>query len=261
MKIIFSDMDGTLLNSSHQLSSYTKEVLTEVNRLGNKIVLASGRAYDAMKLILDTLPFIPLTATLNGGYILDENHNLIFSSPIAKNILLALESNISLMGLEYFYFTGEHWGSGTDNAYSRMEQLITKCEGTIRPLHEVCQEKDIEKVIAVGEAEALDEALENLSAMFPTLALCKSSPKYLEINNANVNKGLAVDKVTAYFNLTADDAIAFGDYDNDIPMLEKAGISIAMSNGTDNAKRAAKRIGLSNDEDGVARYLANYFGL
>lgn len=261
MKIIFSDMDGTLLNSSHHISSYTKEVLTEVNKLGNKIVLASGRAYDAMKLILDTLPFSPLTATLNGGYILDENHNLIFSSPMAKNTLLSLEENISMIGLDYFFFTGEHWGSATDNAYSRKECLITKCEEIIRPLHEVCQKNDVEKVIAVGEPEKLDKALDNLKVMFPSLALCKSSPNYLEINNANVNKGLAVDKVTAYFNLTPDDAIAFGDYDNDVSMLEKAGVSVAMSNGTDNAKKAAKRIGLSNDEDGVAKFLAEYFEL
>ncbi len=261
MKIIFSDMDGTLLNSSHQISSYTKEVLTEVNRLGNKIVLASGRAYDAMKLILDTLPFVPLTATLNGGYILDENHGLIFSSSIAKNTLLSLEENIALMGLDYFFYTAEHWGSATDNAYSRKERLITKCDGIIKPLHEICQDNDIEKIIAVGEADALDTALDNLKAMFPSLAFCKSSPNYLEINNANVNKGLAVEKVASYFNLTSADAIAFGDYDNDIPMLERAGISVAMSNGTDNAKKAAKKIGLSNDEDGVAKFLAAYFKL
>lgn len=261
MKIIFSDMDGTLLNSSHQISPYTKEVLTEVNRLGNKIVLASGRAYDAMKLILDTLPFHPLTATLNGGYILDENHNLIFSSPIAKNTLLSLEESISLMRLDYFFYTGDHWGSGTDNDYSRKEKLITKCDGIIKPLHEVCQDNDIEKVIAVGDAEALDKELENLKAMFPTLSLCKSSPNYLEINNVNINKGLAIDKVTSYFNLTPDDAIAFGDYDNDIPMLEKAGMSVAMANGTDKAKSAAKKTGLSNDEDGVAKFLAEYFSI
>lgn len=257
MKVIFSDIDGTLLNSRHHVSPYTKEVLNEAHKAGHKLVLASGRAYDGMITIFNELPFTPIAATLNGAYIVDEDRSVIFKSPMKRELLLRLEEKFSELSVDYFYFYGEHWGSGSDNKYVRRELEVIKSQALIKPLSVL--EFEVEKVLAIVEDG--DEVLIELRKSFPDLVIAKSAPNYIEITNGSIHKGNAVDKVTEYFGLTNADAIAFGDYDNDIEMLKVAGISYAMSNATENTKKAAKRIGLSNDEDGVAKALVEILGL
>ena len=83
----------------------------------------------------------------------------------------------------------------------------------------------------------------------------------LTINNAGVNKGLALETIAERYGIDRKDTIAFGDYDNDIEMLEKAGVGVAMANSTENVlERTALRTE-SNEDDGVAVFLESYFSL
>ena len=261
MKAIFTDMDGTLLRNDHLVSKRTADTLKRISDLGNKIVLASGRAYDGMRGNLERLGFRPLMATLNGAYIIDEDRNEIFSSPFRPEDLITISRVIKSHGLSYMFFYGEHWGAEEKNDFYEHELSVIGIPGLVKQLEDMAGINDVHKIIAVGTPEMVSSSFSAIRKELSGFSVAKSSPYYIEINNAGVNKGLALETIAERYGIDRKDTIAFGDYDNDIEMLEKAGVGVAMANSTENVlERTALRTE-SNEDDGVAVFLESYFSL
>lgn len=261
MKAIFTDMDGTLLGRDHLISSRTAATLKSVNDLGHKIVLASGRAYDGMKSNLERLDFHPLMATLNGAYIINDNREEIFSSPFRPEDLIRISDVIKSLGLSYLFFYGEHWGAEENNAFYEHELSIIGIPGIIKSLEDMAGMHDVHKIIAVGTSDRISESFSAVRNELSGFSVAKSSQYYIEINNPGINKGLALEKVSSYFGIDKEDTIAFGDYDNDIEMLERAGVGVAMANSVASVLERIPLRTVSNEEDGVACFLESYFRL
>jgi Cof subfamily protein (haloacid dehalogenase superfamily) len=86
----------------------------------------------------------------------------------------------------------------------------------------------------------------------PELTVVQTAPFYLEIIPASINKGQGLLQICKLLDIPREQTMAFGDAENDIPMLKAAGLGIAMENATDATKAAADRITLSNNQDGIA---------
>ena len=92
-----------------------------------------------------------------------------------------------------------------------------------------------------------------------TLYITKTEDEYLEFMDPAVNKGHALTEVATHLGLTASECAAFGDSFNDMPMLEWAGLGVAMASGRDELKAIAQKIAPPADDDGVAAVLAELF--
>ena len=110
------------------------------------------------------------------------------------------------------------------------------------------------KLLAIAEPGVIDDAQARLTRMFPQgVCFAKSKPRYLEIVREGVDKGRAIEALAGALGVAREEVMAFGDGQNDAPMIRWAGLGVAVENAVDECRRAAARIAPKNTADGVAQ--------
>lgn len=266
MKILFTDLDGTLFNKEKKVSSRLRLGLQTMLDNGHILVLASGRP---LKSIIDTQSYLKLTSdnlyisAFNGAMLYHCGTQTLLQNQVITNgdalriVDLALENNLHIQTYQDNRIVAPH-DSRELAYYTRSVLLETLISHPIsNVLH--C---DVSKLIAIN----LDhkESLEAFSALLTKeigthITTSFSNPSYLEIFSANAGKGKSVTFLRDYFHLTDEDTYAVGDAENDLSMLHAAGTGCAVSNATKTVKAAADYIlSCSNEEDGVFELLEHF---
>lgn len=266
MQAVALDLDGTLLNSEHKISSYSKEILMKLDRLGIKIVLSSARPIRSVLNIaheigLQNLPMI----AANGAIIAKNEKEILYRKSILKNDFQALISFVNL------YLKENSQYEMTMHIYSEFKWLVPfyteKAKNEVKIINfdpdiigkESFDIESAEKIMFVANPEYLENFAFQLKKIFKNLTIVFSKSDSLEINTLDVSKYLGLLEVSKLYNIDIKNFIAIGDGDNDESMILNCGYGVAMSNASIIAKRAADQIILSNDEDGVAKFLEGYF--
>ena len=119
---------------------------------------------------------------------------------------------------------------------------------------------DMIKMMMIDEPEILDHAITQLPLDFKEqYTIVKSAPFYLEILHKGANKGIALAKLAEHLNIKQAEVMAIGDNENDMAMLEYAGIGVAMQNAVEKTKAVADYVTTaSNDEDGVKEAIEKF---
>ncbi len=255
MKPIFLDIDGTLLNSRLEVTPRTKAALKAAHDRDYRIVLCSGRAVTGLTDVTRQLPFPVMFATLNGAYITDEERKVLYSASFSERDVNSICSLIKENNLDYMYFYGEKWGVEKENFLYDFEASIVKTAGAKEEVSSIAAKYQINKLLSFGKPEESLLFYEKAKKKFPSFEIFPSSPEYIEINTPGVTKGAAVKIVSEYLGSDIKEALAFGDYNNDISMFHSGCKAIAMGNAVPELKAIADSVTLSNDEDGIAVYL------
>ncbi len=256
------DLDDTLLGADHQLSAENEAVIRDVVTKGVKVVLASGRMFasslpTALKLNLDT-PIVCYNGAMVKHPVTKEVwHEDAVSEEVARDVMeYCREKKLQLN----FYYddilrsaANTEWLdlylSRTSSPFQVMQDFYTKLRG-LAPT----------KLIIVDDPELILRLLPELTARYgDNLFVTRSNAEYLELLPPNANKGSALAKVAERYGITAEESMAFGDSWNDIPMLEWAGLGIAVSNAKKEVLAVAKKITGSNAENGVGSALKELF--
>lgn len=255
-RVLFIDVDGTLLNSAHQLTERTRTTLRAAHDKGAVIVISSGRCADGVESIRKELGFPVYLSTLNGAYVINDRDEVISQSPFPFSDAAGIADLLDRHDMGYLYFSGPNWGSGKSEDYE-LEERIVRAAGLRQPLKEIVLSRPVHKILAVSRgSSAADQAfLTQLRASFPSYSIVPSSRIYTEINTPGTSKGAAVESVCAYLGRPVSQSVAFGDWDNDITMFRASHIAVCLANGSESAKREADVIAPSNDEDGLARWI------
>lgn len=266
-KIIFTDIDGTLLNHEREISPLTQEVFHQLARTV-PIVLISSRMPQAMHHLQEDLKIEdqPLIC-YNGGLILVDGKE-VFSQEIPFPILEDLVNFNSSRNTHISFYHADQWYVPEYDFWAKREENNTKVTPEIRPASEVLQawkpmKKGAHKLMCMGEKEEIDHIFQYLSDYFDNqLHLYRSKDTYLEVASKKVSKLTAIQKLLAdYYHLNLEDAIAFGDNYNDYDMLKSVGMGIAVGNAKPEILEIAKEITYHGKEDGVARSLKKLFNL
>lgn len=264
-KLVAIDMDGTLLNNENQVSNRTNEAIIKAKEKGVHIVLSTGRIlksalYYSKKLQLNN-PII----SCNGAIIVDETGKIIYKKPIDSNMIkdmikLSTEDNI------YCHFYDE------TKFYSKMrvqEVLDFYNEGNSELNIEVEVFKDIEDIVGKKDLNIykflfIDEDLDKLKKFRGKLSklnninISSSWTNNVEAMATNVSKGEALRELCKILDINPEESIAIGDSENDLSMLNFAGLGVAMGNGEEKIKKEADYITDSNDNDGVAKVIEKF---
>ncbi len=257
-KIIALDIDGTLYTSDKKISPATKEALLKAQELGCILVLASGRPTAGLLSIADALDMQKhhgLLLAYNGGVVTDyTSGRIIYSNtipnPLAKRLLRHLETspvNPIVDDGETIYTTDPE---GFKIPYESSSNHLK-----IKTVANICDAVtfDPAKILIAAPKETLAIETEFIQAPFKeNLSFVLSAPFYLEATPFGVNKADSMEKACAALGLTSQDVLAFGDAQNDIPMLTFAGTAIAMGNACDALKQIADFVTTSNNDDGIA---------
>ena len=258
IKVVMSDVDGTILNFHHQISNNLKNEVKKLTAKGIPFVLASARSPEGMKQISRELALesVPLVA-FNGALILKEA-TTIFTKPLEKyevmRILTLLAAHFPNIGINLY--SENNWYVNKVDEHIKGESKITQLTPKVADLASLAATVPVHKLLLIASEAEISAAYEFLTPQVTTSALYLSKENYLEITHRAVSKAEALRKIAAYYQITCREIMAFGDNYNDLPMLKAAGIGIAMANAPLTVKKAADKVTKTNDEDGVASVLA-----
>jgi len=261
IKLVAIDMDGTLLNDSGEVSHNTVEALRQAKKRGIEIILSTGRVLKSATYFSDMLGLKNYIIASNGAIVSDKNSNIILKMPldcetIKKIVEIAIEENI------YFHFYNDDtyfsnkYIKEIDKYYNSSKERL-KGQNIKFELFEDIDEV-LRRDIEIYKFLFMDDDLEKLNKVKKKLSrisditLSKSGINNIEITNKNASKGHALKYVSELLKIDKSQIMSIGDNDNDIPMLETAGISVAMGNAEKHIKEIADYVTKTNNEDGVA---------
>ena len=249
-KIAFFDIDGTLIDMKKgYITEKVKETLRYLQDSGLRLCLATGRG----PMILPDFGGVKFDAVIsfNGSYCY-VGDKIIRKTPLPSADVTKIVQNAAALGRPIAVATSRVMETnGLDDdleeyiSFSRSEPVIA---GDFSKL----LQQDIYQIMAGSSAS-------EHSRLIAATAGCKIAAwwdRAVDIIPSEGGKGVAVQEVLRYFQLEAEDAIAFGDGENDIDMLQAAGLGVAMGNASDRVKEMADEVCGSVEEDGIATYFS-----
>ena len=261
-KIIFSDIDGTLITSDLVISPMTQAVIKKAVAAGVKFVPVSARMPEAIKPIIDGLGFSYPIISYNGALVQDEKGRVIQSQPLdsrlAAEICTFLEQEWPEVVWNVYAFS--KWLSqNRENVWIHREEVIVGLASEQVGLEKIEQEPAVHKLLLMGEPEVIDRLEEALKALYPELSIAKSLPYYIEVMAQGIDKGQAVRALASHYQTEIADTLGFGDNFNDLPMLDAVGIGYAMGNAPEAVKEQVGRVTADHNHDGIAQVLEALF--
>jgi len=262
-KIIFSDIDGTLLNADRELSAYTIETIRKLSKAEIPFILISSRMPAAMrhlqmKMNIEHLPLI----SYNGGLILIDGKS-VSSTEIPIQILTELHDFNKNHDVHLSLFHNDEWYVPRDDFWTQREINNTKVQPAFQSNLDVLEKwqnenKGAHKIMAMGEEEKIDAIKQFLLQNFPDqLHLYRSKPTYLEIAPKAISKLTAVQYLLDnHFKLPLSQSMAFGDNYNDVEMIRGVGMGIAVGNAKPEVLEIAHMVTTPGKEDGVAKSIS-----
>ena len=266
IRLIALDLDGTVLTEDKRISRRTADAISRAIAAGKEIVPVTGRPSTGLPFDLLDIKGINFLITSNGSLTQDlRSGGFIRTALIEKQTAewitnAALQSgaicNVFIDG------TGYCLQSGLDRLISDFKD--TPLEEYVRRSRKVADDlgavlkKDgdrAENIWIRCESVAAREALGRTISAHCNVRIVVTSPRELEIGSPEADKGLALSHLADFLDINKAQVLAIGDNDNDLGMLDAAGVAVAMGNGTPNAKAAADYITKSNMQEGVAEVI------
>ena len=253
--IIFLDIDGTLLNSQHQVMPCTRDRLQYLHRKGVPIVLCSARPPEGVNLVAGQVGLKGPVACYNGGLIFDEHGTILRDVGVDIQLAMDFKRFVSerfpdLVVSAYLYNV---WmAENPQQSEIVQEAEISGCVPLQGSLEQVANTAShVHKLLCIGDAMRIRALQKETAQQFPQLMALRSKATYLEILSPESTKGSAAQILLQHYGLEREQAVAFGDNDVDVDMLQYCGFGVAMGNAPNSVKEAADYVTASNDQEGV----------
>lgn len=264
--LICLDLDGTLLTDEKVISQYTKTVLLELKQQGHELIISTGRPYRASELYYRELGMDTPIVNFNGAFVhhpqdfnfetlhtpLDLNVAVEIARRVPElkiqNVIAEIKDTVYIHYHDSVLFDAFSMGEPTVKV-GELTQTMTDGPTTIL----IQAEED--------EMPAIRDELDNVFAEAIEHRRWGAPYPVLEIVKKGISKAVGVEHVRKYLGVDKENTIAFGDEDNDTEMLKYVRHGVAMGNATDEIKDVSDHITISNNEDGIGRFLNDYFKL
>lgn len=247
-KIVFFDIDGTLLDSNHLIPESTVRSIQELQRAGIETVIATGRTPANFGHIREQLG-IQSYVSLNGGYVVREGQ-VLASTKMQLHHMDQLNALATARGHAIGWIGTEQIGLYADHpSVRRVLELFGMEVPPIDPaFHQQC---DIYQGMLFCPEDEIDPYVESI----PDLSYVRFDQHAVDVLPRHTNKAAGIAHYLKAVGVDAASCIAFGDGLNDIEMLQSVGLGIAMGQAREEVKRAAKRVTHSVDDEGIAAAL------
>jgi Cof subfamily protein (haloacid dehalogenase superfamily) len=261
IRLVATDLDGTLLHTDGTVTDRTRRALTAVERLGVTVVFVTGRPVRWMHDLWEHVGGHGLAVCSNGGIVYDVHARAVRTArtiPADVGLRAAATLREQLPGTTFAVEKVD----GFAKEPHFMERYALPDDVRIGPLGAIFGD-DTVKLLARHESmepEPFWAEVERLVGDLVTTTW-SSVGALVEISAAGVTKASTLRRLCEELGVTAEEVAAFGDMPNDLAMLEWAGTSYAMANAHPTVRDLADRSAPSHDDDGVAAVLEELFGL
>lgn len=258
--LIVLDLDGTLLTDEKIISKKTEQTLRKAMEAGHEVMIATGRPYRASEPYYKQLNMRTPIVNFNGAFVhhpLDRSYKTsheTISLPVVQEVVESLKNY-------------------------RFQNIVAEVKDDVYVHH---HDEKLLNIFGFGDPNVTVGDLRNYLKDDPTSLLIQSDEEYvpqirqhledvhaevinhrrwgapwhvIEIVRSGLNKAVGLSQAASYIGIPKERIIAFGDEDNDLEMIEYAGIGVAMGNAIEPLKNIANEITLTNNEDGIAELL------
>lgn len=283
IKLIASDMDGTLLNAKQKISDKNIAAIKKAQAQGVEFLIATGRAPIESRRIVFGAGLKPGFINLNGAMVFDENGKLMVENPLTIDKALAAVKILEESKCYFEIITAHHVYSNSRlhrisnfaRWFSRLNQNISYKQALalaagsdevlkvnfVRNYKKIITEKDLKVmkfIVFSDEGSKVLSPIADKIEQLGDLIVTSSGSNNIEINSINAQKGPALMEYAALKGYKPEEVVAIGDNLNDESMIRMAGHGVAMANAVDQIKELASFITKSNNDDGVA-YAIEHF--
>jgi len=263
IKLIMSDIDGTILDKNHQLDSHLIELMPLLKQSDIPFVLASARSPLGIAPISKELGITDFPIASYNGALISRGDKILSQHTINKKELLLLHDFLKkeFPTVSINVYSGKDWYVNTLDKWVEIEAQITGESPKVTSLADFLQEEKnlIHKLLLIDNAATIQKLKETLATIdFPQTDFYLSKDNYLEVTHNQVSKKQALLELANYYQLSLTEIMSIGDNYNDIPMIETAGLGVAMGNAPTDVKVCANKVTDSNDQNGVSKAIKLY---
>lgn len=266
IKVASFDLDGTLLNSVGEISTANIRAIRQLTQQGVAIVLASGRPIESLVHFSDQVLQVETDKIgFNGAVIADGASGVLHSTTIAVADVIAVIKLANRFNINVNFSTASKWlnfsPQTSQSSVDKYNETLTEIRiSSLDQLKQVMADQPV-AVLKIGmyieepkKLRVMQHAMESLS-----LNVVQSDNGFLEATSRGVSKYTGFKYLAKNRNWRPETTLAFGDYENDYELIKAVKYGIAMENGLDKLKTVAWRVTATNDADGIARIINDYF--
>lgn len=264
IKLLALDLDGTLLNEKKEISPRTWAALERARSQGVLVVPVTGRPSQGVPQVVRTMPGLRYVVSSNGATIRDlvTGETLLEKHLSADTCLLVLDKCAHVPMIRQAFRNGVGYLSRADyntlrDRYAGTSMLQYHLDtrqvlpGTVAEFL-AAHRQPVEELFFLTDSPREKAGLRALLTGLPGIGFADPFPNDLEVIAGDIDKGEALRYLLNRLDIAPDQVLAMGDGGSDLPMLQAAGIGVAMANATEAVKAGADYITTSCDEDGVA---------
>ena len=255
IKAVFFDIDGTLVSfTTHAVPESARRAIAKLRERGVKVFIATGRLLRHTEVVNDIE--VDGYITVNGSYCLTSSGEVIFEQAFPKDVVERIFALEKEYGFRAAVMT--HENIFVDSLSGRPSEVADMVD--ITPV-----EADLDEIVATQSVLQMcpyisKELEQNIMPLLPECVSSRWVDMFMDLNLKGVDKSIAARRVMEYYGYTLDEAMAFGDGGNDVPIVRDVGVGVAMGNACEELKSVADYVTESVDEDGIEKAL-QHFGL
>lgn len=268
-RLVAIDLDGTLLDMNKKISNRNKRAIALAKEKGVKIVICSGRVFTGARLYAKQVDSRDPVIACNGAIICENiDGEVIYSDNLDTEAGLKIVDICHKHQVYYHVYSGntmltEKLGFTSLKYFENNRLLPLEDRVDIEVVQNMAEkiksmQGQVLKFVVVTDDTELLRRVRNEIEQIYGVAVMSSNYDNFEVMNKGVSKGAALKRLSELLSIPAGEMMAIGDNENDISMLEYAGLGVAMDNGEDCAKEAAQYVTASNSQDGVAEAIEKF---
>ena len=260
IKLVITDMDGTLLTTDKKVPVEIYEIILKLKEQGIAFVAASGRQYFNLVKNFEPVKEHLYYIAENGAYMCQGEHELLSSTLPKETVKNLLENAVGIPEVYPVVCTKEtaYLTSNEQRVIDQVEPYYTKYK-VINNFNEIHDDAFKIAYLDFGVSEV--NVYPHFKKYEETLQVCVSAHEWMDVMVKDVNKGEAVKKLQTLLNVTPEETLIFGDFMNDYEMMQQAKYSYAMANAHPKLKEVCNFECDSNDNNGVVKKIKEIFNL
>lgn len=262
IKLLISDVDGTLVTPDKQLTPATREAVRELRTRDILFTVTSSRPPIGLRMLSEPLDLTLPIGPFNGSSIVNPDLSVVEQHVIPRAAVMPSLALFARRDIDAWIFTNKHWIIHRDDGrYVPHEQHTIQAAPLMVDRDEPYIGEACKVVGVSGDFSLLAECEGELQALLgPDAHAARSQDYYLDVTPPGYDKGTFVAAMSMLLNIPPQAIAVIGDMSNDLPMFRTAGMSFAMGNAADNVKAQATHVTASNDDDGFAKAVARLLG-
>ncbi|HKL12552.1 MAG TPA: HAD family hydrolase [Halanaerobiales bacterium] len=257
-KLVVIDLDNTLLNTEHKISSKNKEVIKMVQNKGTEVLIATGRMYVSAEPYIKELTLKNEAIVYNGAMVKDiKSGQIKYHKPIDKKVARKIIKDVKEQGLHINLYQNDQLYVDQDNEYKKRYEEVSGIKALqVDNLVEFDFNDPTKLLIIEDDPEKHSYYQHYLRDKYGhEIDVTESKHYFIEVGAKGVNKGKTLQQISQDKQIDQQEIIAIGDSYNDIEMISFAGTGIAMNNAAEAVKEKADLIAPHHENDGVAEIL------